>query len=65
MMKLSDRVAKLEARRGGLQKQRVVVRHVVEGATQAERRAKAAALAAAHDPRTFHIFRMVVDPVHV
>jgi hypothetical protein len=65
MMKLSDRVAKLEARCGRRQKQGVVMRHVIEGATQAERQAKAHALAAAHDPRTFHIFRMVVDPARV
>lgn len=65
MMKLSDRVAKLEARRSGRLSQRVVMRHVIAGATQADRQAKAAALAAAHDPRTFHIFRMVVETAHV
>lgn len=64
-MKIADRIAKLEARHGGRQMPRVVMRHIIEGATEAERQMKAAALAAAHDPRTFHIFRMVVETAHV
>lgn len=64
-MKIADRIAKLEARRGCQQSTRVVMRHVIEGTTQADREAKAAVLAAAHDPRTFHIFRMVVETAHV
>lgn len=64
-MRIADRIAKLEARRGGRQAPRIVLRHVIEGATPGERQAKASHLAAAHDQGVFHVFRMVVDPTHV
>lgn len=64
-MRIAERIAKLEARRGGRHAPRIVLRHVLEGATHAERQAKADNLAAAHDPSVFHVFRMVVDPAHV
>lgn len=65
MINLSDMLAESEARCGGRPDQRIVLHYVIKGATLAGRWAKAAALAAAHDPRTFHIFSMVIKPAHV
>lgn len=61
-MKISDRLAKLEARRGSHKPAGPVIRHVVHGRCNAERQAKATAILAAHSPRVFHIFRMIVSP---
>lgn len=64
MKKISDRLLKLEAQRAAAAEAVKVVRHIVTGANEAERRAKVEALTVSTQGNVLHIIRTIVRPHH-
>jgi hypothetical protein len=62
MRRLTDRISKLEASVCSRRPEQRVERHIVAGASQAEREAKIAAIVAGSDGNVLHICRVIVEP---